>query len=224
MDGLEQARAAINEADREMAKLFARRMEAVRQVSAYKQAHGLPVLDASRERAVVENNAALYPDGETKAYYIDFLQDVMDLSKRYQHRLLEGFSVAYSGVEGAFADIAASRIFPEAKRVGYGDFAAAYRSVQCGECDCAVLPVENSYAGVVGQVMDLMFEGDLFVNGIYSLPVTQNLLALPGASLSGIQTVVSHPQALAQCGAYIRAHGYKTESAENTALADAFQR
>ncbi len=219
MDGLEQARATINEADREMAKLFARRMEAVRQVSAYKQAHGLPVLDASRERAVVENNAALYPDGETKAYYIDFLQDVMDLSKRYQHRLLEGFSVAYSGVEGAFADIAARRIFPEAKRVGYGDFAAAYRSVQCGECDCAVLPVENSYAGVVGQVMDLMFEGDLFVNGIYSLPVTQNLLALPGASLSGIQTVVSHPQALAQCAAYLQSHGFEAVPASNTAAA-----
>ena len=99
----------------------------------------------------------------------------MEVSKNYQHRIMEGLNVAYSGVVGAFADIAAKKIFPDGKHTGFNGFAAAYNAVAEGKCDCAVLPIENSYAGVVGQVMDLMFEGELFVNGIYTLPVTQNL-------------------------------------------------
>ncbi len=219
MDTLEQARAAINAVDRKMAELFKERMEAVRDIAAYKQERGLPIFDAEREKAVLARNAAAYADDDTRAFYVSFLQDVMDVSKRYQHRLLEGMNVAYSGVEGAFADIAARRIFPDAVYTGCPDFTAAYHAVESGECECAVLPIENSYAGVVGQVMDLMFEGDLYVNGIYSLPVTQNLLGLPGASMQQIRTVISHPQALAQCADYIRMHGWETVKATNTALA-----
>ena len=81
----------------------------------------------------------------------------MDISKAYQHRLLEGMRVAYSGVEGAFANIAANRIFPDAKAIPHADFKAAYDSVVNGECDCAVLPIENSHNGDVVQVMDLTF-------------------------------------------------------------------
>ena len=219
MNQLEQARETINRVDREMAMLFEKRMEAVRSVAAFKQERGLPIFDAEREKDVIARNSVAYPDEETRPFYVSFMQELMGISKRYQHRLLEGMHVAYSGVEGAFADIAARRIFPDATHTGYPNFAAAYRAVECGECECAVLPIENSYAGVVGQVMDLMFEGDLFVNGIYTLPVTQNLLGVPGASVQGIHTVVSHPQALAQCAEYIRARGWKTVAAQNTAIA-----
>lgn len=219
MDTLDRARETINQVDQEMAALFQQRMEAVRSVAAYKQARGLPILDAEREKAVIARNCAAYPEDETRGFYASFLQDLMDVSKRYQHRLLEGMRVAYSGVVGAFADIAARAIFPDAVHTGYANFSAAYRAVEAGECECAVLPIENSYAGVVGQVMDLMFEGDLYVNGIYTLPVTQNLLGLSGASVKGIRTVVSHPQALAQCAEYIRLHGWETVAANNTAMA-----
>ena len=219
MDRLDESRQMINRVDREMAVLFQRRMEAVKNVAAYKQAHGLPIFDAEREKDVIAKNAAAYADDETRGFYVSFLQDLMDISKRYQHRLLEGMRVAYSGVEGAFADIAARRIFPDAVHTGYPDFSSAYRAVQTGECECVVLPIENSYAGVVGQVMDLMFEGDLYVNGIYTLPVTQNLLGLNGAKISDVKTVISHPQALAQCAEYIRQHGWTTVQAKNTALA-----
>ena len=219
MDTLDRARTAINEIDRKMAELFRERMEAVRKVAAYKQERGLPIFDAEREKAVLSRNASAYADEDTRAFYVSFLQDVMEVSKRYQHRLLEGMSVAYSGVEGAFADIAARRIFPDAVHTGYPDFSAAYRAVERGECECAVLPIENSYAGVVGQVMDLMFEGDLYVNGIYALPVTQNLLGVPGASIQEVRTVISHPQALDQCANYLRVHGWETVQATNTALA-----
>lgn len=219
MNQLDKARETINRIDREMAGLFSERMKAVRDVAAFKQERGLPIFDAEREKAVLARNAERYPDEETRPFYVSFLQDTMDISKRYQHRLLEGVHVAYSGVEGAFAEIAARRIFPDATHTGYPDFAAAYRAVVNGECECAVLPIENSYAGVVGQVVDLIFEGDLFVNGIYTLPITQNLLGVPGASIRDVRTVVSHPQALAQCAEYIRAHGWETVAAKNTALA-----
>ena len=167
MNELEQARSVIDQVDREMAELFCRRMEAVRQVARYKQERGLPVLDEGRERLVIEKNAARVEDDALRSYYTLFLQDMMRTSRRYQQRLMEGMLVAYSGVEGAFAHIAAGRIFPSGVRMGFGSFAQAYEAVVRGECDCAVLPIENSYAGEVGQVIDLIFSGPLHGNGVY---------------------------------------------------------
>ena len=104
--------------------------------------------------------------------------------------------IAYSGIEGAFAYIAAKRIFPDGELIAFGDFHSAYKAVEKNECDHAVLPIENSYAGDVGQVTDLMFQGELFVNGVYTLNVVQNLLGVKGSSLQTISKVVSHPQSL----------------------------
>ena len=115
--------------------------------------------------------------------------------------------IAYSGIEGAFAYIAAQRIFPGQELLSFGDFRSAYEAVEKGDCDYAVLPIENSYAGEVGQVTDLMFQGGLFVNGVYTLNVLQNLLGVKGASLESVRKVISHPQALEQSGDFIAAHG-----------------
>ena len=127
--------------------------------------------------------------------------------------------VAYSGTEGAFAHIAANKLFRDAEKVAYPDFKAAYDSVVAGECDVVVLPLENSYAGEVGQVTDLMFSGSLYVNHVLPLSVTHDLLAVEGATLETVKTVVSHPQALSQCDDFLRAHGYDQMSYANTALA-----
>ena len=127
--------------------------------------------------------------------------------------------IAYSGIEGAFAHIAARRLFPEQELKPYGDFRLAYEAVEQGECDYAVLPIENSYAGDVGQVTDLMFQGSLFVNGVYTLNVQQNLLGVKGANIESVRKVVSHPQALEQCGDFIASHDFTTETAVNTARA-----
>lgn len=127
--------------------------------------------------------------------------------------------VAYCGAEGAFAHIAAQKIFPEGIKRAYASFREAYEAVDNGECDYAVLPIENSFAGEVGQVMDMIFEGTLYIRGIYSMPVSQNLLGVPGAAKEDIRRVVSHPQALEQCYHYISRHGYITEQATNTAQA-----
>lgn len=127
--------------------------------------------------------------------------------------------IAYSGIEGAFANIAARRIFPGEELVSFGDFRSAYEAVEKSECDYAVLPIENSYAGEVGQVTDLMFQGSLYVNGVYTLNVMQNLLGVKGSSLTTVRKVISHPQALEQSSDFIQAHGYSTEEAVNTARA-----
>jgi len=216
---LEEARKIINEVDSRMAELFVKRMKAVEMVCEHKMEFGLPILDQKREDAVIERNSALVDDDILKEYYIDYLKHMMSVSRAYQYRIQRGLKVAYSGVEGAFAHIAAGRIFPEGNRISYSDFKAAYDSVVKGESDVAVLPIENSYAGEVGQTIDLIFSGELFINGIYELEIHQNLLGVPGAMVEDIKKVISHPQALSQCHDYIKMRGFEAEDANNTALA-----
>ena len=216
---LNEARKKINEIDKKMASLFCERMEAVKTVAECKQELGLPVFDIKREEEVIERNVKNIENSELRSYYINFLKSNMDISKKYQHRLLKGVKVAYSGVPGAFANIAAKRIFPDGNPVSYDSFKSAYDAVVSGECDCAVLPIENSFAGDVSQVMDLAFFGSLYINGVYELAINQNLLGVKGAKLRDIHKVISHPQALAQCTEYISKHGFRKEEASNTALA-----
>ena len=216
---LDEARKIINEVDSKMAELFLERMKAAELVFEYKKEYGLPILDQSREDEVISTNSRLIEDEVIKGYYIDYLKNLMSLSRAYQYRMQNGLKVAYSGVEGAFAHIAAGRIFPDSTRVSCRDFKSAYNSVVNGECDVAVLPIENSYAGEVGQIIDLIFSGGLFVNGIYELEIHQNLLGLPDATVDDIKKVTSHPQALGQCHDYISFRGFDTEEANNTAVA-----
>ena len=219
MDKLLKAREIISETDKEIARLFEKRMEAVKLVAEYKKERGLPVFDAAREDAVISNNLLNIEDEEIKEFYVPFIRNTMDISKRFQHRILEGSNIAYSGVEGAFAYIAAGRIFPDGNRLSYPDFKAAYEAVEKGECDAAVIPIENSRAGEVGQVIDLIFSGSLYVNGVYSLDIRHNLIGLEGATEKDITKVISHQQALDQCASFIRNQGYKAEGFENTAMA-----
>ncbi len=218
-NSLEETRKIINEIDSQMAELFVKRMDAAEKIYEYKRQFGLPILDSERESRVIENNTALIESDVLKSYYIDYLRNMMSLSRAYQYRLQNGLKVAYSGVEGAFAHNAAGRIFPESNRVSCRDFKTAYNSVVNGECDVAVLPIENSYAGEVGQTIDLIFSGELFINGIYELEIHQSLLAVPDAKIDDIKKVISHPQALAQCHDYISLRGFETEEASNTAVA-----
>ncbi len=222
MNLLEEARLEINEIDEEMAKLFVRRMRASEKVAEYKKMHGLPVHDPAREARVLKGNATRVEDAILREYYVNFVEKNMELSRSYQHRLLEGMRVAYSGTVGAFAHIAAGKLFPTAQRIAYGDFISAYRAVETGECDVAVLPLENSYNGEVGQVTDLMFSGSLYVNAMLELAITQDLLVLPGTDLSQIKRVVSHSQALGQCASYIYEKCWETIEYPNTALAAKF--
>jgi chorismate mutase/prephenate dehydratase len=220
-DRLDAARKIINEVDKEMAALFCRRMAAAKMVGEYKMARGLPVLDQKREDELVRRNVSYLEseDEDVRAGYACFLRNTMSVSRHYQQKMMTGLRVAFSGTEGAFASIAAGRLFPDAERVPFGDFASAYEAVVSGECDLAVLPLENSSAGEVGAVTDLLFSGPLYINRVYDLAVTHELMALPGVGIDEIKRVISHPQALGQCADYIRAHGWETVEYSNTARA-----
>ena len=219
MSNLEKARMTIDQVDKEMARLFEMRMDAVKIVTEYKKQNGVPVEDLSREAQMIERNSTNVENEEYRSYYVNFLKNNIKLSKDMQHKLLEGMKVAYSGVEGAFANIAAQRIFPDAKCVAYSNFASAYKAVENGECDCVLLPVENSHNGDVGNVLDLAFFGSLYINGIYEADVVQNLLAVKGATIEDVKKVISHPQAIGQSANFIEKHGFETEDAVNTAIA-----
>ncbi|MCQ2472383.1 MAG: chorismate mutase [Clostridia bacterium] len=219
MTELEKARQIIDGADKEIARLFEERMKAVETVAKFKSEHGLPIFDAEREKAVIEKNVARIENENLKGHFSTLLTSLMDVSKKYQESLLYGMKVAYCGIEGAFAHIAAQKIFPYGRLCAYSDFPACYKAVENGECDCCVLPIENSYAGEVGQVIDLVFEGSLSVSGVYDMSVKQNLVGVKGATKSDIKKVISHPQALMQCAGYIKAHGYESVTAVNTAIA-----
>lgn len=219
MSLLDDARKIINDVDSKMADLFCQRMRAAEMVAQYKKEHGLKIFDAAREEEVVKKNSQLIDDTVLREYYVTFLKNNMSVSRAYQDRLMEGMKVAYSGTEGAFAHIATCKLFPTARKVAFSDFESAYHAVVNGECDSAVLPVENSYNGEVGNVTDLMFSGSLFVNGMMELAVSQDLLAIPGASISDIKQVISHPQALGQCADYLREKGFEQLEFTNTALA-----
>jgi len=219
MRDLQDVRKEINSIDKEIAALFEKRMDCVTDVATYKMANGIPILDEKRESAVIERNSELIVNSEYKPYYVSFIQSMMAISRKYQDRMFNGMKISYSGVEGAFAHIAASRIFPSSELVSCKSFEEAYEAVENGECDLAVLPIENSYEGEVGQVADLMYSGSLYINGVYDLPISQNLLAIPGAKLKDITRVISHPQALGQCHKYIKKHNLEEVQTSNTARA-----
>lgn len=219
MDKLKKAREEINAVDKEMAGLFERRMKAAELVAEHKRGTGMPIYDAAREKEVIERNLEYISDPALRGYYTEFLENTMKVSRRYQAHLLGQMKVAYSGVEGAFACSMAKKIYPYAERVPFPNFKEAYDSVVDGECDCAVLPIENSTAGEVGNVFDMMFAGQLYICGVYNLLVTQNLIGCKNSKLEDIREVISHPQALAQSSAYIKSHGFLQREAENTAIA-----
>ena len=219
MADLKEIRKKINQIDKEMAKLFEERMKASSEVAEYKKQHALPIFDSSREQEVINNNLNFIEDENLKDYYVNFLQYTMDISKKYQSSLLNGLKVAYSGVKGAFAYIASKKMFPNATYVSYLSFNDAYKAVEKGECDVCVLPLENSYAGEVGLVMDLMFSGSLYINQVYELEVNHNLIANKNTKLENIKTVCSHKQALDQCANFINNKKYEVLELANTALA-----
>lgn len=166
---LEELRQEISKADDEMAALFVRRMNAARQIAEHKRERGLPVEDAEQEKRVIREHSKWIEDPDLRDYYVRFLQAVMDVSKSWQHRLLEGQKIAYCGTEGSDDHTAVKNVFPSGVYVGYETYDQAYEAVACGECDTAVLPFENAQGGEVGRVLDLIFSGDLFVNDVFNV-------------------------------------------------------
>ena len=168
MSKLDEARIKIDEIDAKMAELFKQRMEAVKEIADYKNERGLPVEDKDREQGIIDANMKAVDDEKLKPLYMDFLQTTMDISKKYQHRTINGLNVVCGG-EKQVDVFAAEKAFPEGKITHYERFEDAYKAVEDGKFDVAVLPLDNSYKGDVGRVYDLIFKGNLYVNSIRSM-------------------------------------------------------
>jgi len=223
MDALEQARAEIDTVDAQLASLFERRMAAVLQVAEYKRAHGLPIYDAAREAAVLEKAAARIQQPALRPYYKDHVQHMMDLAKQYEAAVLGQSRAAYQGVEGAFAHIALKALFPHAEAVSYSTWDEVFEAVAAGEAAHGVVPFENSHAGDVSAVLDLCYNHpELWVVDVYDLPISQNLLVLPGTQLSQLRTVYSHQQAIAQSETFLKQFRLPATAMANTAMAAKF--
>ena len=223
MDALEQARAEIDTVDAQLAALFERRMAAVLQVAEYKRAHGLPIYDAAREAAVLEKAAARIRQPALRPYYKDHVQHMMDIAKQYEAAVLGQNRAAYQGVEGAFAHIALKALFPHAEAVSYSTWDEVFEAVASGEAAHGVVPFENSHAGDVSAVLDLCYNHpELWVVNVYDLPISQNLLVLPGTQLSQLRTVYSHQQAIAQSETFLKQFRLPATAMANTAMAAKF--
>lgn len=218
MDLLQQARAEIDTIDAEMAVLFERRMKAVADVVHYKAQTGKPVFDAAREADVLARNTARLKTEELRPYFRAFLQQTMVVSRAYQRATLGRDTAAYQGVEGAWSHIALRRMFPFARATAYATWPEVFDAVQNGDAQFGVLPFENSNAGDVSAVLDLLYtHPDIVVTHMQDMPIQQDLVGVKGAKLSDVHTVISHPQALAQSSVYLQQHGFVTESWLNTA-------
>ena len=223
MDTLEQARQEIDAVDAQLAALFERRMRAVVQVAQYKKAHGLPIHDPAREEQVLQKAADRIEDPALRPYYLDHVRNRMALARQYEALLLGQNRVAYQGVEGAFAHIALRELFPHAEAVSCPTWDEVFAKVSAGDAAYGVVPFENSHAGDVSAVLDLCYKHtELWVVQVYDLPVRQNLLVLPGASLTGIRHVYSHQQAISQSETFLKQMRLPCTAMDNTAMAAKF--
>ena len=163
---LNEARKVVSKVDAEMAKLFEERMEAVRDIAEYKTARGLPVEDKERELSLIDDMSQRIEDDEIRPFYVSFLQNTMEVSKNWQHSLISGIRVACAEDRYTGGKLAAEAVFPGENIVTFGKYEEAYKAVENGDCEVAVLPLENSDRGDVGKVYDLIFNGNLHVNSV----------------------------------------------------------
>ena len=241
MEDLSDIRKEIDSIDTQIVELFKRRMSCADAVATYKRAHDLPVLDRSRERELLARRAAQVPE-DMKVYTEVLFELLMEASRNRQGERLgtgghtveqirdalahspELFPrdayVACQGVEGAYQQIATDRIFRHAN-IGYFDtFDAVFRAVEENYADFGVLPIENSTAGSVNQVFDLMMRHNFHIVRTCRLKVDHNLLAKPGCGLEDVRHIYSHEQAINQCGEFLSSlEGVTVHACENTAMA-----
>lgn len=166
---IKEIRDRIDLIDNEMADLFEQRMQLAKDVADYKRERGLPIEDHEREQKILEKHSARIEDREIRSLYINFQQELMEISKRRQRSLIDGMRVACAGDAGNAGCNAAKALFPDANIQTFAKCRDAYKAVEDGDCEIAVLPLENSYSGEVGKVYDLIFSGNLYVNDIQAI-------------------------------------------------------
>ena len=238
---LEELRKQIDEIDTQMCDLFAKRMQVVSEVGRYKKENNLPVYHPSRARAVLHNvSRRLGPEFE--GYGRTLYRTIFDLSESYETRMLaqgsefydrikeitsvppqpfpKRASVACAGCEGSYAHLASERLFDLPDIMYMNGFEGVFKAVSSGLCEYGVLPIENSLAGSVNAIYDLLSEYNVSIVRGVRLKVDHALLGVPGAKLSEIREIYSHQQAISQCSEFLSTlNNVRVIAMENTAEA-----
>lgn len=238
---LEDIRKEINEIDADIIALFKKRMHAAGCVAEYKKEHGYPVYDAARERKLLAKICEMSGE-ELENYALNLYGTMLDVSRSYQHKLISPDSELYSsiekaldstdklfpcranvacqGVEGAYSQIAAGKLFDLPQIKYYKSFDSVFTAIESGECRYGVLPIENSTAGSVKKVYELMLRHDFHIVRSMRLKIDHNLLVKPGVKMCKINEIISHEQAINQCAGFLASMpGVKVTIVENTAVA-----
>lgn len=224
---LKDLREQMDGVDKELLALFTRRMELSGEIAGYKRQHDLPVLDAARERQKLQDVAGQLPEA-MQEYGMNLYSLLFELSRSYQNRCLNKTSpltqeiaraiaeteplfppsamVACQGVEGAYSQLACEKLFRRPNVLYFSNFEAVFAAIDKGLCRYGVIPLENSTAGSVNMVYDLMMRHNFRIVRSVRLKVDHNLLSKPGVALEDIQEVYSHEQAISQCSAFFQAH------------------
>lgn len=237
---LSESRAQIDVIDKEITRLFQKRIDVCRDVAAYKIQNNKKVLDKTRENQKLEALSKFAEDGFKEHGICDLFTQVMAICRKRQYQIMKEEGVAqpvpfdcvdeidktnatvvFQGVEGAYSHAASMAYFGDlATYFHVPNFEEVMKAVANKEADFGVLPLENSSAGQVGDVYDLLTRYDNTIVGEYYLPVRHCLLGLKGADIDKIKTVYSHPQGLMQCGKFLNEHSsWQQISQANTAMA-----
>lgn len=240
MIDLNKIRDEIDETDEGIVRLFEKRMELTEEVAKYKIETGKPVFDKEREISKLKKLRGESSNEFNAKGIQEVFQQMMSISRKRQYQLLTEhgadeqvdyrqtdalqFShskVVFQGVEGAYSFAAMKTFFDDTIESSHVEtWKEAMQQVAEQKVDYGVLPIENSTAGSVSDIYDLMIRYPNYIVGEQILKIEHTLMAVPGTSLEDIRTVYSHPQGLAQCRNYLEQHpGWKQEKVLNTAMA-----
>lgn len=238
---LDELRMRIDKIDDQMVQLFEERMMVAAEIAAYKRENGRPVYDPVREREKLRDITAKFPENlQEYAYALYSL--VFELSRSSQNRIINKHGeisqkiqqalldtpatlprapmVACQGVEGAYSQIACERVFTTPNILYFSNFESVFTAIEKGLCRYGVIPLENSTAGSVNKVYDLMLRHNFNIVRSVRIKVNHNLLTNPGARLEDIKEIYSHEQAISQCDAFLHGlDGVRVIACENTAAA-----
>lgn len=238
---LKDIRNQIDEIDDELVQLFAKRMELSALVADYKKKNHLPIHVPAREREILQTVAK--KAGQNMENYARVLYSmIFELSRSYQRKLNTSTTelyqtitdsientpklfprspmVACQGVEGAYSQIACEKIFQSPFIMYFKNFDGVFQAVDKGLCQYGILPIENSTAGSVKKVYDLMIHHSFSIVRTFRMKVDHNLIANPGAKIENIKQIYSHEQAINQCSEFLQKHaGIQIIPVENTAVA-----
>ncbi|MBQ7203979.1 MAG: prephenate dehydratase [Eubacterium sp.] len=235
---LNELRQEIDRIDEQLIPLLLKRMDISKAVAQYKVERGIPVLDAKREQEILDSVAAKC--GEQGEAVKTIFSATMDASRALQHKIIGGGSelrqlvenaertaklssnglpIACQGVDGAYSEKAAKKLFDNPEVVFFKQFENVFEAVNQGKARFGVIPVENSTAGSVHEAYDLIMKYRFFVVGACELKIEHCLCAKPDTKYESIENVYSHPQALSQCNVFLKHFDFTGINFSNTAAA-----